>query len=1216
MLRTGELRPENPQLEKAMEALEKLRLSPMEQRIARSYLKGECGETALKGLYFYDMTQMSDNVRKEVSAVFEDYRIQQQYAEASRFFELLYALCLSTFEECIDRYWFWELVESGRLSADLSRVLTVMARGMLPCAYVRSGRVVGRRYLQASDLESLGELIHYDLQAVRQAIREYREKAIDVKLILYTLYFYLRSGRVCLNAGRSCWDSTSSLRHRLMSDNEGFIGGIQKKKRADAPPTVIGPAGLDSVDQVLLREYEDVMTRAQRQIFKSGLSRELDTAIFLLIGGCAYANYRISQRLRNVVAACGSAAPMELLQLIHCMREFAGIEDGLDKTFGIPAKYLIQWVVQWVQDGFDYQTAVDMDVADRLLRSQFRGYPSVYLAIYEKADFFISHVMARAVREVDAAVYQRRVLSDSVRRRGMVTDILTTEGNSLWQSREYLEGRLELTVLRALKTGLGGAFRDEYSARRALEWYDEFYHDEQFYARCMAYMALRGCKTFFLYVTYSHLMEEHETSQEEMVRHSFQGLDLAGTELARQVHIACLLVAEAQKNERMRELIPCCAAVFSRYLAQYPQETRDAFAGEGVYGRYLALQVYDREDRREELLAYSLDSSAMVRGELIQILARRTEWREQVMELLHSPKAAQREIGIRVLADWDTPQDRSALWKQQEEEKNARLCSLLDEVLSIVEEREELEEQGAESGDGIRTRGELVRELHSGSRRRVLAWACETPFCTVHRRGGGRAKEEYLQALLLCYSSMEEPGPNGDAVWLAEKLEPRELALYMNELFDKWMEGGAEIKKRWVLYAVSVHGDGNILCKLGHQIRQWARHTRSALAAEAVSALAFSPQPQALVLVDGIARETGSQTVRAAAARALERAALHMGLTREQLEDRITPDLGFDAHMERCFDYGKRCFTVTLTPALEVEIYDGNGKRLKHMPAPGAMDEPEKAAAAYADFKELKKQIKTVTASQKRRLERALSSERLWSVDMWRELFICNPLMHPYAVGLVWGLYEEHRLKQSFRYMEDGSFNTQDEREYTLPSQGQIGLVHPIELSADSLESWRRQLEDYEIVQPIEQLGRTVYRLAAGEWESNRLMRFDGIGVNDLTLGDRLTAMGWQRGPVWKGGRFFAYFREESLMGLAVEMRFSGSSTGNHAGKGQEVTVRDVVFYQIKAVKRGPYVCEEATEGKQISLMNVPRRFFSETVWQLSRVMDVVGKKNENADTK
>lgn len=64
--------------------------------------------------------------------------------------------------------------------------------------------------------------------------------------------------------------------------------------------------------------------------------------------------------------------------------------------------------------------------------------------------------------------------------------------------------------------------------------------------------------------------------------------------------------------------------------------------------------------------------------------------------------------------------------------------------------------------------------------------------------------------------------------------------------------------------------------------------------------------------------------------------------------------------------------------------------------------------------------------------------------------------------------------------MEDGAFITEKQEKMTLPdssqeqpdirSAGQIGLVHPIELSEDVTHAWQSQLEDYRISQPVEQL--------------------------------------------------------------------------------------------------------------------------------------------------
>ena len=80
--------------------------------------------------------------------------------------------------------------------------------------------------------------------------------------------------------------------------------------------------------------------------------------------------------------------------------------------------------------------------------------------------------------------------------------------------------------------------------------------------------------------------------------------------------------------------------------------------------------------------------------------------------------------------------------------------------------------------------------------------------------------------------------------------------------------------------------------------------------------------------------------------------------------------------------------------------------------------------------------------------------------------------MHQFAISLIWGIYENGRLGETFRYMEDGSFNTVDEEEYTLPDEASIGLVHPIELTDEALAAWKQQLEDYEITQSIDQLSR------------------------------------------------------------------------------------------------------------------------------------------------
>lgn len=69
-------------------------------------------------------------------------------------------------------------------------------------------------------------------------------------------------------------------------------------------------------------------------------------------------------------------------------------------------------------------------------------------------------------------------------------------------------------------------------------------------------------------------------------------------------------------------------------------------------------------------------------------------------------------------------------------------------------------------------------------------------------------------------------------------------------------------------------------------------------------------------------------------------------------------------------------------------------------------------------------------------------ANRCWIVDVWESFFAKNPVMHKFAIGLIWIAYEGDKAVQSFRYMEDGTFNTSDEDEYELPKNCTIGLAH------------------------------------------------------------------------------------------------------------------------------------------------------------------------------
>jgi hypothetical protein len=278
------------------------------------------------------------------------------------------------------------------------------------------------------------------------------------------------------------------------------------------------------------------------------------------------------------------------------------------------------------------------------------------------------------------------------------------------------------------------------------------------------------------------------------------------------------------------------------------------------------------------------------------------------------------------------------------------------------------------------------------------------------------------------------------------------------------------------------------------------------------------------------------------------------------------------------------------------------------MPAPGKTDDPQ-ALVAYEEFKTMKKGIKTTVSAQRSRLELALSVLRCWDVERWKALFVDNPIMHQFAMSLIWGIYQDGKLTDTFRYMEDGSFNTVDEEEYQLPENAKIGLVHPVELDEETLRGWKQQLEDYEITQSIEQLNRPVHRLPEEKAGEKALEDFGGKMLNSLSLSGKLLGMGWYRGSIVDGGGFMNFYREDPTLGIGVELRFSGGFVGYD--EGEDVTVYDAVFYT-GTIRRGSYIYDQIPGEQILSLGRVPARYYSEIIYQLTRATASSQKENGN----
>lgn len=455
-----------------------------------------------------------------------------------------------------------------------------------------------------------------------------------------------------------------------------------------------------------------------------------------------------------------------------------------------------------------------------------------------------------------------------------------------------------------------------------------------------------------------------------------------------------------------------------------------------------------------------------------------------------------------------------------------------------------------------------------------------------------KAPKIVLQYILSEYLSLEEPYKIKSCDMIVPMLNPQDFQAALENIYQYWKDNDADSKKKMIMVPYCIYASDSQILKLKTQLKEWAENMRGALAAYVVNAIAMNGGNVALMMIDSMAVKFPINQIKNAAKAAFSFAAKALEVPEDVLSDKIVPTLGFSKEGEKILDYGPRNFTVTLMPDFSLSIFDNEKqKTIKSMPAPGANDDTVKATAAKKEFSELKKQIKATVQAQTYRLEKVLMNGRTWDADAWKELFVENPIMHHFAMGLIWGVYEGNELKATFRYMEDGTFNTVDEEEYTLPEKAAITLVHPIELAEETLAQWKEQLDDYEIVQPLPQLTLPAITLQEKELSEKKVIRYQGCVAPAGKIAGLAKKYSMVRGDVLDAGCYVAFHLVDKYLNVAALLSFDNMYMGQEYN--ENVTLEDVVFYRLDEDQA---VDDEPKNSALVAPDALPPRFVSSVI--------------------
>jgi hypothetical protein len=379
------------------------------------------------------------------------------------------------------------------------------------------------------------------------------------------------------------------------------------------------------------------------------------------------------------------------------------------------------------------------------------------------------------------------------------------------------------------------------------------------------------------------------------------------------------------------------------------------------------------------------------------------------------------------------------------------------------------------------------------------------------RDGSGVLPVDSVRHLLtmLAFSKPDDPYP-GVAI-AKDLLVPGDLAEFGWAVLQRWQAAGTPSKDGWALESLGVTGDDETVRRLAPVIRAWPGEGGHSKAVAGLDVLAAIGTDVALMHLHGIAQKVKFKGLKDRAITKVDEVAASLGLTAEELADRLVPDLGLSADGSMRLDYGPRQFVVGFDEQLKPYVTDAAGKRLKALPKPGAKDDAETAAEAYARFSALKKDVRTIAADQIARLERAMVAGRRWTGAEFRQYFAGNPLLWHIVRRLVWAVYTDGVLSAGFRVAEDRSLADRDDDPLAVADDAEVGLPHPIELGA-LVPVWSEVLADYEIVQPFPQLGRDVH--TPGEAD------FAAIEGRVVPVGRvlGLEKKGWRRGAPQDAG--------------------------------------------------------------------------------------------------
>lgn len=553
----------------------------------------------------------------------------------------------------------------------------------------------------------------------------------------------------------------------------------------------------------------------------------------------------------------------------------------------------------------------------------------------------------------------------------------------------------------------------------------------------------------------------------------------------------------------------------------------------------------------------------------------------KAIKTMDDKKKERRLMAARILLALDAPEAMETLKNALDKETDDATRDLIWQICGREISAPVTEETVTAMVESAKKRGKLKKP--------VFTWLDEATLPPLYFQSGRQLTADELRLVLYRMSQVKGMRTDAEIKPVLQLIDKERSGEFAKAVYKAFEEKGFDAKYKFLLALAALFGNDEMVNKFCSAINKFIEAGRKIMCEHGIEALALQGSNKALRWIEWYSRKFRNKKtyISETAEKALTAAAEELEITIHELGDRIVPDFGFEGLFKHFTVNGEE-YRAFVDSNFKLAYFNEDNKKLKSIPAAAGKE-------LVDEFKGIAKEVRDVVKAQSGRLEHYLVVQRKWAFEEWQQFFLNNPIMFIYATKLLWGVYDkENKLVSCFLCQEDTTLLDKEGNEIAAPEGYYIGIVHPISLAADDLQTWKRQFFDLSVEPVFPQLERPVYGVAEEDKAKRVVRSFVDLTTSSGAIKNTLDKYGWRKGDTGDGGYIHAFYYTDRISKLEAELTVDGVFA---FGFDEEAKLGELYFADT-SVKQSyrPGITNTEEDERLVQLGMLPPVFYSEVI--------------------